>query len=277
MDNRVITIKPPRKRTFSSAGYLLGFSLGGFFDGILLHQVLQWHHVFSAVERPPFDDIRVQIMADGVFHAAMYAIALAGLWGLFRARHIFSEKAADRLLVANALIGFGIWHVVDAVLLHWILEIHHIRMAAKNPLLWDILWFAVFGLLFIAAGILLRRRAEPPSFGDSTRSGPRSTMTSLLVAAVASAATFSAFPPANGPLAATTTVVLRPGASPARLLASLQQLDARIIWSSAKGEVWVFALDRNADRFKFYQHGAMFVSGAGFPAGCAAWTRLQSV
>jgi len=276
MDNRIITIKPLRKHAFSGAGYLLGFALGGFFDGILLHQVLQWHHVFSAVERPPFGDIRVQIMADGVFHAAMYAIALAGLWSLFRARHIFAEKAADRLLVANALIGFGIWHAVDAVLLHWILEIHHIRMATTNPLLWDILWFAVFGLLFIAVGILLRRRAEPPSFGDSKPAAPRSMVASLLVAAVAAAATFSAFPPANGPLGAATTVVLRPGASPARLLASLQQLDARIIWSSAKGEVWVFALDRNADRFKFYQHGAMFVSGSGFPAGCAAWTRFQS-
>ncbi|WP_272547883.1 DUF2243 domain-containing protein [Acidovorax sp. NCPPB 3576] len=26
-------------------GYLLGFSLGVFFDGIVLHQILQWHHL----------------------------------------------------------------------------------------------------------------------------------------------------------------------------------------------------------------------------------------
>jgi uncharacterized membrane protein len=27
------------------AGILLGLGLGGFFDGIILHQVLQWHHM----------------------------------------------------------------------------------------------------------------------------------------------------------------------------------------------------------------------------------------
>jgi uncharacterized membrane protein len=28
----------------ASAGILFGLGLGGFFDGIMLHQVLQWHH-----------------------------------------------------------------------------------------------------------------------------------------------------------------------------------------------------------------------------------------
>ena len=32
---------------FEWAGYSLGFGIGGFFDGILLHQVLQWHHLLS--------------------------------------------------------------------------------------------------------------------------------------------------------------------------------------------------------------------------------------
>ena len=40
------TLPMPR---LALAGGVLGFSLGGFFDGILLHQVLQWHHLFSLV------------------------------------------------------------------------------------------------------------------------------------------------------------------------------------------------------------------------------------
>ena len=31
-----------------SAGILFGLGLGGFFDGIILHQVLQWHHMLSS-------------------------------------------------------------------------------------------------------------------------------------------------------------------------------------------------------------------------------------
>ena len=39
----------PRDRHFPvSAGILFGLGLGGFFDGIVLHQVLQWHHMLSS-------------------------------------------------------------------------------------------------------------------------------------------------------------------------------------------------------------------------------------
>ena len=31
-------------------GLWVGLSLGGFFDGILLHQILQWHHLLSGVD-----------------------------------------------------------------------------------------------------------------------------------------------------------------------------------------------------------------------------------
>lgn len=33
-------------------GVLLGVGLGGFVDGILLHQILQWHHMVSNVVPP---------------------------------------------------------------------------------------------------------------------------------------------------------------------------------------------------------------------------------
>jgi len=32
-----------------AAGIFLGLGLGGFVDGILLHQILQWHHMLSNV------------------------------------------------------------------------------------------------------------------------------------------------------------------------------------------------------------------------------------
>ena len=30
-------------------GMMLGVGLGGFFDGIFLHQIFQWHHMFSSL------------------------------------------------------------------------------------------------------------------------------------------------------------------------------------------------------------------------------------
>lgn len=71
-------------RAYRWAGYMLGFAMGGFFDGILLHQILQWHHLLSALESDPFRDLRTQILADGIFHALMYVIMAIGLWKLWQ-------------------------------------------------------------------------------------------------------------------------------------------------------------------------------------------------
>src|SRR5690606_21137443 len=101
------------RRSPAWGGYLLGFGMGGFFDGILLHQVLQWHHLLSAYQAGPLGDLRVQVMADGIFHVLMYVVAMAGLWGLYRARR--AGPPTRRRLLAAFLVGFGIWHVVDAV------------------------------------------------------------------------------------------------------------------------------------------------------------------
>ena len=37
-----------RRSRLESAGVALGMGLGGFIDGIVLHQLLQWHNLFSS-------------------------------------------------------------------------------------------------------------------------------------------------------------------------------------------------------------------------------------
>lgn len=133
----------PRRRPW--AGYLLGFGMGGFFDGILLHQILQWHHLLSGLSAATLADLRVQVVADGVFHALMYAVAGAGLWSLYRSRG--ASQPSRKTLLAHFLLGFGIWHVVDAVLSHWLIGIHRLRMDVPDPLPWELAWLALFGLL----------------------------------------------------------------------------------------------------------------------------------
>src|SRR3712207_1919539 len=57
-----------------SAGILFGLGLGGFFDGIILHQVLQWHHMLSSAGYPP-DSVRnleINVLWDGLFHLSTY-------------------------------------------------------------------------------------------------------------------------------------------------------------------------------------------------------------
>lgn len=90
---------------------VLGFALGGFFDGILLHQILQRRHLLSLV--PGVSDMRLQVLWDGHFHALMYLVAALALWGLWGA-HRRGGEACGRPLVAALLVAFGVWHIAGA-------------------------------------------------------------------------------------------------------------------------------------------------------------------
>ncbi|GAB1511277.1 hypothetical protein JCM33774_33190 [Actinophytocola sp. KF-1] len=69
-------------------GTILGIGLGGFVDGILLHQLLQWHHVLSSVDGYSPDTLpglRMNTVGDGLFHTVTWLAVLVGL-GLLYAR-----------------------------------------------------------------------------------------------------------------------------------------------------------------------------------------------
>jgi uncharacterized membrane protein len=236
---------------------LIGFGFGGFFDGILLHQILQWHHLLSALDQGRPGDLAFQVMADGLFHAVMYVIAAVGLVYLLRRRSALAAPDAARAFGAVFLIGFGLWHVVDTLLSHWLLGIHRIRMDVANPLLWDVGWLVVFGLLPLLAGWWWQQRAGQK---EAARALPL-----LLVGATAVAALASALPWNNG--TGTVTVVLRPDVSAGPFLSKIG--DARVVW--ADDAVWVLQPAADTRPLSFYRAGAMYVSGTLAPAGCAAW------
>ena len=239
------------------AGYLLGFSAGGFFDGIVLHQLLQWHHLLSAVG----GDVRFQILADGYFHLAMYGVAALGLWRLIR------RPVGDGVrLTGQMLVGFGAWHGLDAVLSHWLLQVHRIRMGVESPLLWDLGWLVIFGLGPLILGVwLLRRRRRPD--------GPagRGRLAAGLAGALVVGAAIQAAKPAEG-LDEIATVVFAPGVDSRQMLAAVADLDGRLVWMDAEAGL-LAAKTAPHMRSEFYRRGALYVTGAGLPPACLDYTR----
>lgn len=149
------------------AACLIGFSMGGLFDGILLHQILQWHHTLSGVNTGALRDLRLQIVFDGLFHAGMYAIGFLGVYLLLRHRVTVSRQRLWALMT----ISFGVWHVLDTLIVHWLLGLHRVRTDVPDPLMWDIAWLVWFGMLPIWAGWMMVRRegrarpaAQPPQW-----------------------------------------------------------------------------------------------------------------
>lgn len=257
---------PARGGSPNIAAGILGFALGGFIDGILLHQVLQWHHLLSLVEGQALQDIRTQILADGLFHVLMYAIAILGLWLLWRARGGITGRRADLRLVASALLGFGIWQVVDVVGFHWVAGIHRIRVDVPNPLIWDLAWLAVFAVPSLAGGWWLMRRAN----GSDRSSGPGLRhATAVLALTVIFAGPIALLPPRD---VTTMIVVFRAGVDAGQAFAAVAAADGRVIWSSARGDVLAVDLEGRSTA-PLYANGALIVSTSPLVAGCLAWSK----
>jgi uncharacterized membrane protein len=134
-----------------AAGTLLGIGLGGFADGIVLHQILQWHNMLSS-KVPPTDLVtaKYNMLWDGLFHAFTWVVTVVGLAMLWRAGQRTDVPWSSRTFVGSLLLGWGLFNVVEGVIDHHLLGLHHVHPGA-NQLAWDI-GFLVFGALLAAGG-----------------------------------------------------------------------------------------------------------------------------
>lgn len=147
----------PRKRA-AAGGVLLGVGLGGFVDGILLHQILQWHHMLSTVLPPTgMEAMRTNMLWDGLFHALVWISTLAGLFLLWSAARRPVALPGAAWLVGLLLIGWGLFNLVEGVVDHHLLGIHHVRRYGPEPA-WD-LGFLASGPVLLFLGWLLVRRS----------------------------------------------------------------------------------------------------------------------
>jgi uncharacterized membrane protein len=157
----------PHRSRLIAAGILLGVGLGGFVDGIVFHQLLQWHNMLSSVIVPiDMPTMKTNMFWDGVFHAGTWVMTAIGLALLWRAGQTPTVPWSTRSFVGSLLLGWGLFNLVEGLVNHQILGIHHVNPGA-NQLAWDI-GFLVFGALLLAAGAGLIRagRRDVVSRGD---------------------------------------------------------------------------------------------------------------
>lgn len=155
-----------RRKRITIGGVLLGLGLGGFFDGIVLHQILQWHHMVSHVDRYPTTTIaglEANTLADGLFHAGTWIASVVGLFFLWSALRAPVGQWSNRTFVGLLLLGWGLFNVVEGLIDHHLLELHHVRENSSNRGAWD-LAFLVWGAAMLLGGWWLANRStEAPS------------------------------------------------------------------------------------------------------------------
>ena len=140
-----------------AAGALMGAGLGGFVDGIVLHQILQWHNLLSA-QLPPDDLVsaKVNMFWDGVFHAGVWLLTVLGLFMLFQAGKRPDVPWSGRTFLGALVLGWGLFNLVEGTIDHQILNLHHVYEYTANKLPFDLAFLAA-GAVFVATGLLLIR------------------------------------------------------------------------------------------------------------------------
>lgn len=152
--------------------FVLGLGLGGFIDGIVLHQILQWHHMLTATGDHPADTVaglEANTLADGLFHAATWLFVVAGIVVLRRAWAAGRPAPTVSAQLGGVLAGWGIFNLVEGLVDHQLLGIHHVRDDLGAPFGWD-LAFLVFGAMLVGAGMALARPGQAGASGQTRTS-----------------------------------------------------------------------------------------------------------
>jgi uncharacterized membrane protein len=142
------------------AGFVLGMGFGGLADGIILHQILGWHHLvcYTMNCRPAsIAQLEHENTQDGYLHLVLWLVLLAGATLLWRAARRAGPAARGRVLWGAVLAGCGAFNLFEGLINHQILGLHHVLPGNPHQFLFDMLFLANGVVFFIIGWCLIRR------------------------------------------------------------------------------------------------------------------------
>jgi uncharacterized membrane protein len=140
-----------------AAGILIGAGLlAGFVDGILLHEILQWHHMVTSI-RPAtnLSNLEANTLADGLFHLGTWTMSVIGIVLLWGAGGRSDVSWSPKIFGGSLLFGAGLFNFIEGLIDHQILGIHHVK-PGPNELVWDIGFLTLGAVLALVGWIVLR-------------------------------------------------------------------------------------------------------------------------
>jgi uncharacterized membrane protein len=141
-------VKP--KAPFLAASMIVGIGLGGFIDGIILHQILQWHEMLT-LKIPPDTVVNksVNMFWDGIFHFFTWITTILGIYLIWKVCKRAAINKSGYILMSGSLIGWGIFNITEGLINHHILRLHNVIEYSPNVDIWN------YGLLFFSVILIL--------------------------------------------------------------------------------------------------------------------------
>jgi uncharacterized membrane protein len=134
---------------------ILGIGIGGFIDGIVFHQILQWHEMISSKLPPITTDAKsVNMFWDGIFHLCMLLVVITGIvlfWKLSVRRDV--DKSGN-FLWGGLLSGWGSFNIVEGIIDHHVIGLHNVRELYPHPNVWNY-GFIIFSVIVTLVGYLV--------------------------------------------------------------------------------------------------------------------------
>jgi uncharacterized membrane protein len=152
----------PTYRPLIVAAFLIGIGTGGFFDGIVFHQLLQWHHLFSEVRSTvTVAGLEINTLGDGLFHLFDWLATLIGIAYLWRVCRYRLSPLSTPVFLGSVAIGAGVFNVVEGIVNHHILGIHHVK-PGPHQLAWDLGFIAVGAIAIVLGWLIIRNTVGKP-------------------------------------------------------------------------------------------------------------------
>jgi uncharacterized membrane protein len=143
----------------SSTSMILGIGLGGFVDGILFHQVLQWHEMLS--NKIPVATVlgkSINMFWDGVFHFFCLCVVFTGIILLWKLLFRVDIDRSKKLFIGGLLSGWGLFNVVEGIIDHHLLKLHNVKEVTLDPAMWNYLFLGVSVIMaLIGLGLIYKK------------------------------------------------------------------------------------------------------------------------
>lgn len=144
----------------TAAATVTGIGVGGFIDGIVFHQILQWHEMISNKIAPVnYIAKSVNMFWDGIFHAFTLMVTITGivlLWRLIKQTNI---DRSGNLLVGGLVLGWGLFNLLEGIADHQVLKLHNVREVTLHKEAWN-LGFLAISVVLIILGLLISRQRK---------------------------------------------------------------------------------------------------------------------
>lgn len=156
--NSNTTYKSPVPITMASM--IIGIGLGGFIDGIVFHQILQWHEMLSNVI-PATDYVgkSINMFWDGIFHAFCFIVVFIGILLLWKIGRRKEADLSGKLLTGGLVSGWAMFNCIEGVINHHILKLHNVMEFSIHHEIAN--WiFLVTSFILLAVGYLIMKSVK---------------------------------------------------------------------------------------------------------------------